>query len=171
MLLFVNTPIRWLGGCIVQGWAWEKFWLEDIERAPFEISTGHLHGDSDFVSCVEVLGSQPTRARVGVAPLPSHVPMPSAYSVELCPYLGHLKRYLHLRGHGVGWEFSKSLLAFICGCSSVPREVAEELNLESSPLRPGVVALTAKLKSSPSLISVPRNLSWMRCSLEARQGV
>lgn len=102
---------------------------------------------------------------------PPMSPMPSSYSLGLCPYLGHLKGYLHLRGHGVGWELSKSLLAFICGCSSVPREVVEELNLESSPLRPGVVALTAKLKSSPSLISVPRNLSWMRCSHPASQGV
>lgn len=153
--------------------------VSGYERAPFEISlrnwssvsTGQLHNDSDLVSCVEVPDSQPTHARVGVAPLPSHVPMPSSYSVGLCPYLGHLKGYLHLRGHGVGWSLVKTLLAFICGCSFVPREVAEELNLESSPLRPGVVALTVKLKSSPSLISVPRNLSWMRYSLQASQGV
>lgn len=89
--------------------------------SPLVISTGHLHSDSDLVSCVEVPDSQPTHARVRVASLSSHVPMPSSYSVGLCPYLGHLKGYLHLRGHGVGWELSKNTVVFICGCSSVPR--------------------------------------------------
>lgn len=74
---------------------------------------------------------------------------------------------------GTGWGGSlvKTLLSLSVAAALSPGEVAEELNLESSPLRPGVVALTAKLKSSPSLIRVPRNLSWMQCSLQASQGI
>lgn len=100
------------------------------------VSIGDLHGDSDLVSCIEVLDFQPASAKVGVAPLSSHVAMPSSpASVRLCPYLGHFEGYLCLHGpHAGGGSLVRTQLAFICNCSSVPREVTEQLCLlEPSP--------------------------------------